>query len=139
MRVENLHLTLLFLGDVAPHRLEALSLAAQEVKGEPFTLSLDVARYWGHNHLVYAVPHAVPPQLLQLVQGLERNLRKHRFAFDERAYKPHLTLLRHAQWNDAPLPQVSRVAWRAREFVLAQSERTEEGACYRVLAAFPLG
>lgn len=138
MRVDTLHLMLLFLGEVGLHRLEALSLTAQEVRAEPFGLILDAARYWGHNHVVYAAPHTVPPQLPRLVQGLEHSLRKRRFAFDKRTYKPHLTLLRHAKWDDTPLPQPSGVTWQAREFTLAQSERTEEGAHYRVLATFPL-
>lgn len=155
MPAEDLHLTLLFLGEVGLHRLEALSLAAQEVRGEPFELSLDAAHYWGHNHLVYAAPHLVPLRLAQLVQDLQRSLRKHRFSFDKRTYKPHLTLLRHAKWNDAPkagnplptegwteltppLPRAGSVAWQAREFVLAQSDTGKDGTRYRVLASFPL-
>ncbi len=138
MRAGTLHATLVFLGDVVLHRLEALQLAAQEAGGASFDLAFDVAHYWGHNHIVFAAPHAVPPQLAQLVQILEQSLKKHRFHFDQRPYKPHITLLRHARWNDAPLPEMQRVVWQAKSFVLVQSASDEHGANYRVLARFPL-
>lgn len=138
MRADTLHATLVFLGDVVQHRLEALQLAAQEVQGEPFDLVFDAARYWGHNHIVYAAPHEVPPQLVQLVHGLEQHLLKHRFHFDKRTYKPHVTLLRHAQWSDEPLPEMGKVVWRVKSFALVQSASDEQGANYRVLARFSL-
>jgi len=138
MRADTLHATLVFLGDVVLHRLEALQLAAQEAEGVSFELAFDAAHYWGHNHIVLAAPHIVPPQLAQLVQALEQRLGKHRFHFDRRPYKPHITLLRHAQWSDAPLPEMQRVVWRIRDFVLVQSALGEEGANYRVLARMPL-
>ena len=138
MRADTLHSTLVFLGDVVQHRLEALQLAAQEVEGESFELALDAARYWGHNHIVYAAPRAVPPQLTQLVHDLEQRLSTHRFRFDKREYKPHVTLLRHAQWSDDPLPEMRPVVWQASSFALVQSAPDEQGANYRVLARFSL-
>ena len=138
MRADTLHATLAFLGNVVQHRLEALQLAAQEVAGAPFDLTFDVAHYWGHNHIVYAAPHAVPPQLMLLVQALEQSLGKHHFHFDKRPYKPHITVLRHAQWSDAPLPEMQKVVWRIRSYALIQSAPNAEGANYKVLARFTL-
>lgn len=138
MRPDTLHATLVFLGDVAARRLEALKLAAEEVGGEPFELGFDSARYWGHNHIAYAAPSVVPVPLSQLVLDLEQRLRAHRFRFDRRDYKPHVTLLRHAQWSDEPLPEMPAVVWQVREFVLVQSLRDDQGARYEVLARFPL-
>lgn len=134
----NLHNTLVFLGNVAAHRLEALQLAAQEVEAERFNLRFDQARYWGHNHIVFAAPPSVPPQLAQLVHDLEQRLDRHRFRFDRRAYKPHVTLLRHAKWSDTPLPEMPAVRWQVRDFVLVQSPQEEGDSQYRVLARFPL-
>ncbi len=136
MRADTLHATLIFLGDVAQHRMEALQLAAQEVEGESFDLALDNVHYWGHNHIAYAAPRAVPPQLAQLVHDLEQRLSKHRFRFDKREYKPHVTLLRHAQWSDKLLPEMDKVVWRMRSFALVQSAPDEEGANYRVRQDF---
>jgi len=126
MRADTLHATLLFLGDVVLHRLEALQLAAQEVEWISFDLAFDVAHYWGHNHIVFAAPHIVPPQLAQLVQALEQRLSKHRFHFDQRQYKPHITLLRHARWSDAPKvgnPLPTAGCTKGRQSTVLQAER----------------
>jgi len=136
--VGKLHNTLVFLGDVEFERLEALLLAAQEARCTAFQLSFDMARYWGHNHIVYAAPSRVPPKLLQLASALEQSLRQHRFSFDQRAYKPHVTLLRHAHWKDSPLPAMPPVLWKVADFVLVQSISESQGVRYEVLARFPL-
>jgi RNA 2',3'-cyclic 3'-phosphodiesterase len=134
-----LHTTLVFLGDIKQPRLEALQLAAQEVRGEPFGLSLEVAHYWGRNHIVYAAPRVIPSQLTQLVHDLEQCLSKHHFRLERHpVYKPHVTLLRHAKWTDAPLPGMRAVTWRAESFALMQSLRDDPGARYERLASFPL-
>jgi len=136
MRADTLHATLVFLGDVEEHRLEALQLAAQEVEESTFHLAFDVAHYWGHNHILHATASNVPTQLLQLVEDLEQHLIKHRFRFEKRSYKLHLTLLRHAQCSDAPLPAMPRVVWKVRDFVLVQSVPDKNEANYQVLARF---
>ncbi|HEX5339000.1 MAG TPA: RNA 2',3'-cyclic phosphodiesterase [Gallionella sp.] len=138
MRRDTLHTTLVFLGAVALDRLEALQLAAQEVSTQRCELCFDIARYWGHNHIVYAAPQHVPPQLAQLVDALERSLLRHRFKFDRREYKPHVTLLRNARWTDAPLPDLPPVRWQVGDFALVQSSPQAGLASYRVLARFPL-
>ena len=138
MRGETLHNTLIFIGDVELYGLEVLQLAAQEVSGKGFELYFEDARYWGHNHIVYAAPRHVPPQLLQLVDSLGHRLTAHRFKFDERDYKPHVTLLRNTHWSDAPLPAMQPVTWRIRDFALMQSVPREGLTDYRVLARFPL-
>lgn len=138
MHGETLHNTLVFIGDVEQFRLEALQLAAQEVSGKDFELCFDMARYWGHNHIVYAAPGEMPQQLAQLVSALEQRLMTHRFKFDRREYKPHVTLLRNARWTDAPLPAMQPVRWQIKDFALVQSEQKDGLAGYRVLARFPL-
>jgi 2'-5' RNA ligase len=147
MRGGTLHNTLVFIGDVDEARLEALQWAAQEVKGEAFELCFEVARYWGHNSIVYAAPAEVPQQLAQLVGALEQRLLVHGFKFDQREYQPHVTLLRNARWTDAALPQkipqkmpqMHCVCWQIREFALMQSVTHNGLADYRALARFTLG
>jgi len=138
MRTDTLHATLVFLGDVAEQRLEALYLAAREVRCQKFDLKLTTAHYWGHNHIAYAAPDVIPAQLGELVNELERCLHNHRFQFEERPYKPHVTLLRNAQWSAAELPPRSAVRWQVKDFVLVQSLHNEQGVRYEVLARFPL-
>ncbi len=139
MRGETLHNTLVFIGDVELYGLEVLQFAAGEVSGEGFDLCFDQAHYWGHNHIVYAAPHRMPQQLAQLVDALGQRLAAHRFKFDRREYKPHVTLLRNAHWSDAPLPAMQPVSWQIRDFALVQSVPRDGLTGYRVLARFPLG
>jgi len=134
----NLHNTLVFLGNIEAERLEALQLSAREVSGSGFQLVFDNARYWGHNQIVYAAPNSVPEHLHQLVQSLQQSLTHHHFDFDRRSYKPHVTLLRHAQWTDSPLPAMQPVLWTMRDFALVQSVSEGQGMRYEVLARFPL-
>jgi len=138
MRTDTLHATLVFMGDVAEQRLEALCLAAREVRCRKFDLKLTTAHYWGHNHIAYAAPANIPAQLGELVSELERSLHKHHFQFEARPYKPHVTLLRNAQWSDAELPPMSAVRWQIKDFVLVQSLHNEQGVCYEMLARFPM-
>lgn len=138
MRAENLHNTLVFIGNIAQSRLEPLQLAAQEVNGEGFELCFDAARYWGHNHIVYAAPAHQPQPLTQLVLALEQSLIRHGFKFDVREYRAHVTLIRHARWTDAPLPAMQPVCWQVNDFALMQTVSHEGLAAYRVLARFPL-
>ncbi len=139
MRGETLHNTLVFIGNIAQSRLEPLQLAAQEVSGKGFELCFEIARYWGHNHIVYAAPVHAPRQLTKLVLALEQSLACHGFKFDLREYRPHVTLIRNALWTDAGLPAMQPVCWRVMDFALVQSMSHEGAAGYRVLARFPLG
>ncbi len=137
MRPDTLHTTLVFLGAVAGQRLEALKLAAQEVAFGPFEVEFNQVRYWGHNHIVYAAPAQAPLSLIRLVETLHGHLIEHGFRCEDKPYQPHVTLLRHAQWSDAPLPSMPPLGWRAAGFVLVNSRRTLTGAQYEVLACFP--
>jgi 2'-5' RNA ligase len=139
MRAETLHVTLVFVGEVAARRLEALEAAARKVRGKPFDMVFDRVRYWPHNGILYAAAEEALPQLTRLVENLQQHLADADFRFDMRAYTPHATLLRNAQWRVGPLPEMEEFAWPARDFVLVQSVLDAQGASYRVLARFPLG
>jgi 2'-5' RNA ligase len=139
MSGESLHNTVVFIGNIPQTRLEPLQLAAQEVNGDRFELCFSDARYWGHNHIVYAAPVDLPRQLSKLVRGLEQSLDKHGFKFDIRDYRPHVTLMRNAHWTDSPFPAMQPVCWQVNDFALVQSLSHEGKAAYRVLTRFPLG
>lgn len=139
MRADTLHLTLVFIGEMAADRLEVLTLAAQEVCAEGFEICFDEARYWGHNHILYAAPGVTPAPLQHLVVELEASLRRHRFDFEAREYQPHVTLGRNTHWSDEALPDMLPVRWSVSEFVLLESVPENAASAYRILARFPLG
>lgn len=138
MRDETLHATLVFIGNIELHGMEALQRVAREVSAKCFELCFDEARYWGHNHIVHAASGHMLQPLAQLVDALEQRLAAHHFKFDRRDYQPHVTLLRNARWSDAPLPAMQPVSWQIRDFALVQSVPHDGLADYQVLARFPL-
>ncbi len=142
MRAEGLHATLLFIGEFPSKNLEMLLSLVSRIHVEQFGLYFDQARYWGHNHIVYAAPSRVPQTLQQLVVMLEQCLIRNHISFDtsfQGDYQPHITLLRKAHWHDEPLNEIQPFAWNVRDFVLLQSTRAGNMPVYRVLVRFPLG
>ena len=138
MPVANIHLTLVFLGDVAAARFADACLAADGVTAPRFDFEVGTVGYWRHNRVVWSGPAQCPEVLRGLVAGLESALVAAGFQLDRRAYLPHLTLLRNAR--RAPvMPGMAVIRWPVSEFVLVQSLRQERGARYEVLRRWPLG
>jgi RNA 2',3'-cyclic 3'-phosphodiesterase len=126
-----LHLTLLFLGDVPLARLPALQ-SALCLPFSPFDLRLQACERWPRG-LVVMVPDAVPPALLSLHAGLAAALDVLGLPFDRRALRPHVTLARrHAGPCAAPPQRLAPLQWRVTHYVLAESPPHAQGG-YRIL------
>jgi 2'-5' RNA ligase len=137
LRRENLHLTLVFIGDVGVERLDELKSVADAISATLFEFVLDRLGYWRHNRIVWASPLTVPGPLRELVTGLEGGLKQAGFEFDQRPYAPHITLLRDAH-APAVLPPLG-LNWPVGDFALVESARGARGVEYRVLARWDLG
>ena len=133
----NLHITLVFLGNVARSRLDELKLLAAKLSCCAFNFSFTTPGCWRHNRIAWAAPDETPQALSDLVKALECSLRTAGFSFDERPYAPHLTLLRKARW-DPPSRPFKNINWEISEFVLVRSNRTESGSEYEVIGRWPL-
>lgn len=136
-RPDNLHLTLVFLGNVAVSRLDELKLLAAKLGGFAFNLSFTAPGYLRHNRIAWTAPDETPQALSDLVKALERSLQIAGFSFDERTYAPHLTLLRKARW-DPPARTLENINLKINEFVLLRSNQTERGAEYEIIGRWPL-
>jgi 2'-5' RNA ligase len=134
----NIHLTLVFLGDIARERLAELEALAAGITAPHFGLDVDRVGYWRHNRVVWAGIARCPDALLLLVQRLEQRLSFSGFRFDRRPYSPHVTLLRNAR--RAPADATMRtVAWPVARFALVESVPRDRGRAYEVLREWPLG
>lgn len=136
MKPDILHITLVFLGDTELARVDELRRLAAETDTRRFSLNLNHAACWRHNKVGFLSPEESPPELLQLVYGLEDKLEEAGFAFDERPYKPHLTLLRNTRCT-TQVP-IDPIRWDNEEFVLAGSSTTDHGPSYELLGRWPL-
>ncbi|MFZ5547806.1 MAG: RNA 2',3'-cyclic phosphodiesterase [Pseudomonadota bacterium] len=125
----HLHLTLHFMGAVPRARLPALQ-AGLGRPFTPFTLQLAELALW-RGGLAVLLPAQAPPELAALHAGLAVALRSLALPVDERPFRPHVTLARHAAGAMLTAP-VAPLAWRADTgYVLAES-----AGGYHVLHAF---
>jgi 2'-5' RNA ligase len=135
---DDLHLTLVFIGEVAPETLPCIEQAGDDVAVDAFELALQRVETWPRQRVLVAAPAEPPPPLFELVSQLQQNLLACGIEPEPRRYRPHVTLARKAPRADpAPLA----LDWPAREFVLARSgvAGRRNGGGYQVLRSWRLG
>jgi 2'-5' RNA ligase len=132
----NLHLTLVFLGEVPQDRVEVARRAASAFHGSAFDLSLDRVGAFARAAVGWAGPSTVPEELFRLQASLEAALRAAGFTIDDRPFAPHLTLARK-QVRPVPAAAIEPVTWRAGRFALVRS--TREAGAYTDVADWELG
>ena len=136
MRRENLHQTLVFIGNIADDKLPTVKAAAEPNAMPGFMLEFGTLRYWRHNRIVWAAPISTPEPLLELVTALEARLDAAGIEYDKRAYQPHITLVREARSPGEPPP--IDFGWPVRDFTLVESAHEARGVIYRAIARWPL-
>ena len=133
----NIHLTLVFLGNVGRERLPRLEEIAVATSAPPFGLNVDRVEYWRHNRIVWAGVERCPEALTTLVARFGQMLAPEGFHFDDRAYVPHITLLRNAR-RAPSTAAVPAVAWPVSRYALVESVPRGQGRAYEVLREWPL-
>ena len=127
---DNLHLTLRFLGNVEPERLERLAASLRGVSFAPFGLGLDGVGSFGRSSAVRVVWLGVgegQSQLASLAAEVEKRCADLGFEPEERPYNPHLTLARARDRGGAKLPDLpappALPPWTVRGFELYRSQK----------------
>jgi 2'-5' RNA ligase len=136
-RRENLHLTLVFLGDVDSADLPQLQQIAASIHTPPFELQLTQLGGWLEAGIGWLRPDATPAALTQLVTQLNQALRDAGFKTENRRYQAHITLLRkqaHAYGQRLAAP----LRWPVDDFCLVASSLDHHGPSYRIIASWPL-
>jgi 2'-5' RNA ligase len=133
----NIHLTLVFLGDLPRERLATLESIALTVRGQRFELTVDRLEFWRHNRILWAGTRDIPEALQALAARLQDALANADFRLDRRPYVPHVTLLRNARRAPAE-DRCPDVAWPVESFALIESTPRERGRVYRVLRSWAL-
>ena len=129
VRTQNFHLTLLFLGDISTHRVEALQQTMKNISAKKFELSLDKICYWKRNQIIYIQAKQFSTELLFLVDSLKIALSEAGFLFDKRSYRPHVTLIRKAT-HSTEINLNTPIKWHVNKWSLIQSKQTEHGVDY---------
>lgn len=133
----NIHLTLVFLGDIDRARLPGLEERARAVAAPCFDLAVDRVQFWRHNRIVWAGVAHCPPPALALVDQLAAAAAGEGIAVERRPYVPHVTLLRGARRAPAE-PAVPVIPWPVSRFALVESVPRERGRAYEPLREWPL-
>lgn len=140
-RLENWHMTLVFLGSTLPEQQSRLECAAATVRVEPFTLNLDITGQFAQARVAWLGCRHPSKELFALQGELESALRE---ACPEhpalvsavRPYCPHVTLYRHVSNMYVP-EKIEPVYWPVSAFCLIES-RPAERLAYRVLNGWDL-
>jgi 2'-5' RNA ligase len=144
-RVEGLHVTLKFVGEVGEGLVEKMKGALAGVKSVPFQVKFEGVGFF---------PNAKSPRVFwagvdggealpRLASAVDAALEKLGIAREEKAYHPHLTLARASKH---PLRELASLAntptqfgtMTAREFFMYQSKPQRGGSKYTKLEKFSL-
>ena len=135
---EDLHMTLVFLGQVTDEQLPCVQRAGDGITAGSFSMTIDNMGYWPRPRILWCGSSVATEPLLQLVGQLQQALQTCGFAPERRRYKPHVTLLRKARRAET-LNLQNPIEWPVREFVLAASgDGPVEGPRYRILHRWAL-
>lgn len=133
----NIHLTLAFLGSVAPEVQECYERAADGIRAEHFSLVLDSLDCLQRRGIAWIGAGRVPKGLLALVQQLNEALQDCGYEPDSRPFRAHLTLARRVR-HCRRFPRTAPIEWAVGDFVLVESRLGPGGAEYEIVRRWPL-
>lgn len=126
---ENLHLTLVFIGEVPISKIESITVCMDRVKSKPFTIRIGgIGRFKRRGGDIYWIGVEKNPSLLSIHSQLYTHLISSGFAIEAREYKPHLTIARRVivrdDFNEAQFStSVPNVDVLVQDIYLMKSER----------------
>jgi len=136
VKADNLHVTLVFLGNVDAQTERVIRQKASSIRAQAFILNFNQLAFWHKPRVLCLLSQLVDPQLLVLVGALMQIAEQSTIKIEDRPYRPHITLVRKAQvLVNANVPAIQ---WYAGSFCLVESCSTPEGVQYRVVQQWML-
>ena len=145
---ENLHMTLLFLGNLTQAQCDSLILATTAARLgaqlSPFSVTLCRSGLFPSAKVAWLGPATTPAPLTQLEQQLRALVSELGLAVEPRPYRPHITLLRKASspvnqdLATALAPPPAPLTLPVNEFALYESRSTPDGVRYLPLASWQI-
>lgn len=141
---KNYHLTLAFIGEIPTGDVDACANAlrrACELAADPMELKpVGLGKFGRRNNAMLWLDIAENPALEELASTLREGLAEEGIAFDGKAFKPHITIARHADLTSANIGALPFLeAATATSASLYKSILDPEGAIYEPLETFQLG
>ncbi len=134
----NFHLTLAFLGELQPRRLDGLLSSADAVVSAELAtqrqLFIDQVGYWSRPGIYWAGPSSWPDELTRLAGALRSLTQKFGARRERSAFQPHITLFRRCE-TAPPAPSAPpAIDITAGSVSLFESRQGREGVSYHPLA-----
>lgn len=128
----NWHVTLVYIGQFAEANIPPLLDAVAAIEPFDIRLRFDRISFWQRPKIATVNPRNMPAELGQLVTSIEDKLKPFGFVPNERTYRPHITVARHARaFTDEPLARPIDLQWSS--FELVESLPQTRGERYRPL------
>jgi len=118
--LQNLHLTLHFLGSVSTEQYSCVMEAAEKVKFSEFALSLDKFGVFEKAKVFWLGVSDIPEELTQLHYELGQALSNCDYKAEDRVYTPHVTLMRKIKKLTVEV-NATPVCWNVNKFALVES------------------
>ena len=134
----NLHMTLLFMGNVGPVQQDCLESLVSQISSPEFDLNLHSLTYRRKQQMLWLEPDTVPEGLWQLVSQLRETAEKCGFQLDLPPFKAHMTVMRKLR-NMPDDTEITPYIWVVRDFALVSSKTLQSGAEYRLVKTWRLG
>ena len=148
VRPESLHLTLKFLGEVDPSRLEGIGEGLDQIRRAAFNVVVSGVGFFPNERSPRVFWLGIQSDgLEQLARDVEIRMVEAGFPPDERAFEPHLTLARRPRQGRIArqlveaagrLPDEALGTFRVESYHLYQSHLERSGATYTILGSYPL-
>lgn len=130
-RNENIHLTLVFIGEVSPKKADKIKAILDTVTIEPFEVSIDRLGTFSRGTLWWAGLRE-DRKLMDLQHKLTGELTAAGFQLDKRKYSPHVTLGREVVTDLKPW-QIDPFSETVTSIELMKSERLKGKLIYTVM------
>ena len=133
---DNLHVTLVFLGNIDEEAELAIKQSVKKIDTTPFEIIFDQISFWRKPRVLCLTSSFQPSLLIELVDALKKCVGDCGVSIESRPYKTHITLARKARQD--PTIKMSSVRWPATRFALVESVSTHVGVQYKVIKLWPL-
>lgn len=131
LAANNLHITLLFLGNINSQQEQAMIAAAGLVEMPELELTFDQISYWKKPAVLCLTASRFDPKISTVSQQLAAIAKQNLINIDERPFQPHITLARKVK--RAISLEFAAINWLAHDFCLVESCSLAKGVEYRVI------
>lgn len=135
--MNNLHITLAYLGSVSPEFLNAVKSMASLIHSPPFTVKINEVGCWLPTKVCWLGMEEKPAELERLLNSLNHGLITAGFKPDTSLYLPHVTIAR--KWvQPFATRSIPLISWVVKDFCLLKSMSTSGPVQYDVIDCWPL-